>query len=73
MKYAIVIEKSPSNYGAYAPDVDGCIATGDTLEEVKQNMQEALEFHFEGMREDKLPIPEPPSQVAYVDVEIPAP
>jgi predicted RNase H-like HicB family nuclease len=74
MKYAIVIEKVPnSNYGAYAPDVDGCVATGNTLEEVKQNMKEALEFHFEGTREDGLPIPAPSSEVAYIDVEVPAP
>ncbi len=72
MKYAIVIEKVPnSNYGAYAPDVDGCIATGDSIEEVTRLMQEALAFHFKGMREDGQPIPEPTSQIGYVDVPIP--
>lgn len=55
-KYAIVISKVPnSNYCAYAPDVDGCIATGDSIEEVTRLMKEGLEFHFEGTREDGLP------------------
>jgi predicted RNase H-like HicB family nuclease len=71
MKYAIVIEKAAdSNYGAYAPDVDGCVATGDSIEEVTRLMQEALAFHFKGMREDGDPIPEPATQVAYVEVSI---
>jgi predicted RNase H-like HicB family nuclease len=69
VKYAIVIEKVPgSNYSAYAPDLPGCVAAADTLEEVKQLMQEGIEFHLEGMREDGLPIPEPTTQVDYADV-----
>jgi predicted RNase H-like HicB family nuclease len=68
MRYAIVIEKAPGNYSAYAPDVPGCVATGDTVEEVMREMREALAFHFDGLREDGLPIPEPSSRVEYVDV-----
>ena len=50
MKYAIVIEKVPgSNYSAYVPDLPGCVATADTLEEIKQLMREGIEFHLEGM------------------------
>ena len=72
MKYAIVIEKVPnSNYSAYAPDVDGCIAAGDSIDEVTRLMQEALTFHFSGMREDGDPIPEPAAEVVYVNVSIP--
>ncbi len=72
-RYAIVIEKVPnSNYGAYYPDVDGCVATGDSIDEVTRLIQEALEIHFRGMREDGDPIPEPTSSVAYAEVEIPA-
>jgi predicted RNase H-like HicB family nuclease len=67
MRYAIVIEQANDNYSAYAPDVPGCVATGATLEEVQQAMQEALAFHLEGLREEGLPIP-PPSTVAYVEV-----
>jgi predicted RNase H-like HicB family nuclease len=69
MKYAIVIEKAPgSNYSAYVPDLPGCVATADTLEEIKQLIQEAIEFHLDGMRKDGDPIPEPTTQVAYAEV-----
>ena len=71
MKYAILIEKGSHNYSAYIPDVPGCVATGTTLEEVKQQMQEALEFHLEGLREDAEPIPEPTTLCDYVKVKIP--
>ncbi|HEY2975564.1 MAG TPA: type II toxin-antitoxin system HicB family antitoxin [Pyrinomonadaceae bacterium] len=66
MQYAMIIEKGETNYSAYFPDLPGCIATGKTLDEVKQRMSEALEMHLRGMREDGLPIPEP-SLVEYVD------
>jgi len=69
MKYAIVIEKAPgSNYSAYAPDLPGCVATADTVEEIKRLMKEGIEFHLEGMREDDAPIPEPTTQVDYAEV-----
>ena len=68
MKYAVIIEKAENNYSAYAPDIPGCIAVGDTLEETKQMIQEAIEFHLEGMREDGLPIPEPTTHTEYVEV-----
>lgn len=70
MKYAIVIEKSSNGFGAYAPDVPGCIACGETLEETIQLMKEALEFHFEGMMKDGEPIPQPTSNCTYVEPEI---
>jgi predicted RNase H-like HicB family nuclease len=68
MIYAIVIEKGTANYGAYVPDLPGCIATGDTLEETEQNIREAITFHLEGLREEGLPIPQPSSKVEYVEV-----
>ena len=68
MRYAIVIEKAPSNYAAYVPDLPGCIATGATVEETESLIREAIEFHLEGLKEDGLPIPPPNSQVEYVDV-----
>jgi predicted RNase H-like HicB family nuclease len=67
MRYAIVIEKAENNYAAYAPDVPGCAATGATIEEVKRELQEALKFHFDGLREDGLPIPQPTAQADYVE------
>jgi predicted RNase H-like HicB family nuclease len=57
MRYTILIEKAENNYAAYVPDVSGCVATGKTLAEVKQQIQEALLFHLEGMLEDSEPIP----------------
>ena len=68
MRYAIVIERADNNWGAYVPDLPGCVATGDTLEETTQEIEEAIEFHIEGMREDGLPLPEPTTQVTYVEV-----
>jgi predicted RNase H-like HicB family nuclease len=66
MQYAMIIEKGERNYSAYLPDLPGCIATGETLDEVKQRMREAVELHLRGMREDGQPIPEP-SLVEYVE------
>jgi predicted RNase H-like HicB family nuclease len=68
MRYAIVIEKAPSNYAAYVPDLPGCVATGATVEETEKLIREAIEFHLEGLRADGLPIPPPISQVEYVEV-----
>lgn len=68
MRYAVVIEKAPTNYAAYAPDLPGCIATGATVEETESFIREAIEFHLEGLKADGLPIPLPSSQVEYVDI-----
>ena len=73
MKYPIIIEQALGNYSAYSPDVPGCGTVGDTIEETKQNIVEALEFHFEGLLESGLSIPEPTlgSKEEYVEVQIP--
>ena len=68
MRYAIVIEKAPSNYAAYVPDLPGCVATGASVEETESLIREAIEFHLEGLKADGLSIPPPTSQVEYVDV-----
>ena len=68
MRYAIVIEKAEGNYSAYVPDLPGCVATGATVAEAESEIREAIAFHLDGMREDGLAIPEPQSQVEYVDV-----
>lgn len=65
---AIVIEKAGSNYSAYVPDLPGCVAAGQTAEETEGRIAEAIAFHIEGLKEDGLPIPEPTSTLAYVDV-----
>ena len=66
MRYAIVIEKAGNNYGAYVPDLPGCIATGDTVEHVKAEIRDAIRFHIEVMQEDGLDVPPPSSSVDYI-------
>ena len=68
MRYAIVIERAETNFSAYVPDLPGCVATEATVEEVEAQIREAIAFHLEGLREDGLPVPQPSSQVEYVDV-----
>ena len=68
MRYAIVIEKAENNYAAYLPDLPGCVATGQTIEETEQQIREAIDLHLRGMREDGLPVPEPSSGVDYVEI-----
>lgn len=69
MEYAVVIEKEPkSDWGAYVPDLPGCIATAKTRSEVERLIKEAIELHLAGMREDGLVIPEPSSSVITVQV-----
>ncbi len=68
MRYAIVIEKAAVNYSAYVPDLPGCVATGVTLEEVEQQIKEAISFHLEGLREEGLPIPEATTLCEYVQI-----
>ena len=67
MRYAMIIETGKQNYSAYLPDLPGCVATGKTVEEVRQRMREAIELHLAGMREDGLPIPEPTTLADYVE------
>ena len=67
MSYAIIIEQAETNYSAYVPDLPRCIATGATLEEIEQNIREAIEFHLDGLREDGLPIPVPSTVVEYCE------
>ncbi len=68
MRYAVVIEKTEANYSAYVPDLPGCVATGETLEETERLIREAIEFHLQGLREDGQHIPPPNSKVEYIEV-----
>ena len=67
-KYLIVIEKTGTGFSAYSPDLDGCVSTGNTRDEVEGNMKEAIEFHLDGLREEGDPIPEPSTESAYLEV-----
>ena len=71
MKYTVIIEKGPTSYGAYIPDIPGCVAVAEAREEVVSLIQEAVIFHLEGMAEDGETIPGPASTAIEVDVPIP--
>ena len=68
MRYAIVLEKTTTNYSAYVPDLPGCIATGLTVEETENEIKAAIAFHIEGLIEDGLEIPKPVSIVEYLEI-----
>jgi predicted RNase H-like HicB family nuclease len=68
MKYAVIVEEGENSFGAYVPDLPGCAAVANTREEVLELIQDAIEFHLEGLREDGQPIPEPSSSIEYVEV-----
>ena len=71
-KILVVIEKGESSYGAYSPDVPGCVAVGDTREETLRLFREALNDHLELMRDEHLPLPEPQTSVEYLDIPLSA-
>ena len=68
MEYTIVIEQTPRNFSAYAPDLPGCVATGSTLDEAVREMRTAIAFHIESLREHSEPVPAPLCTTAVVDV-----
>ena len=70
MKYAVVIEKGPTSYGAMVPDLPGCVAVAETLEEVESLIREAIEFHIEGLRNDGSPVPPPTTICEYVETQV---
>jgi predicted RNase H-like HicB family nuclease len=66
-----IVKRVPnSNYGASVPDLPGCVSTGDLLDEVRNNIRDAIQFHLEGMREDGDPIPEPTTPVEYAEIQL---
>ena len=67
MKYAVVFETSKDGFGAYVPDLPGCIAVGETLEEVEGLIQEAIELHIQGLCEDRIDVPPPSTRCEYVE------
>jgi predicted RNase H-like HicB family nuclease len=67
-KYLVLFEQTDNNWGAYSPDVPGCVATGATKEECEQMFREALEFHLESLRDHGDPIPEPSTEYSFVEI-----
>jgi predicted RNase H-like HicB family nuclease len=70
MKYLVVIEKGSTSFGAYVPDLPGCVAVGASRAEVTRLIHEAIQFHLEGMKEDGLPIPQPHSYSELVEARM---
>ena len=69
MHYLVVVEEGPKSFGAYVPDLPGCIAAGDSREEVLVLIREAIEFHLDGLKADGQPVPAPSSSSEIVEVE----
>jgi predicted RNA binding protein YcfA (HicA-like mRNA interferase family)/predicted RNase H-like HicB family nuclease len=69
MKYAVIVEEGDTSFGAHVPDLPGCVAVAETRQEVLELIQEAIEFHLEGLRQDGQPIPPPSSSVEYVEIQ----
>jgi predicted RNase H-like HicB family nuclease len=70
MKYLIVIEQTKTGFSAFSPDVEGCIATGSTREEVEKRIKEAIEFHLEGLRVEGYSIPEAHTYSKYLELSV---
>ena len=68
MQYLVIVEKGQTSFGAYVPDLPGCIAVSSTREEVLVLIHEAIEFHIDGLREDGLPITPPSSQSELIEI-----
>jgi predicted RNase H-like HicB family nuclease len=68
MQYLTIIEKTATGYSAYSPDLLGCVSTGETYEDVEQNMREAIAFHLEGLRLEGYEVPQPSTLSTYIEV-----
>ena len=68
MRYMVVIERGETSWGAHVPDLPGCIAVGETREEVVQLIREAMDLHIESLRQDAIPVPLPSSESEFVEV-----
>ena len=68
MRYMVVVEEGPNSFGAYVPDLPGCVAVGESKQEVLQLIQEAIEFHLEGIKDKGASVPQPHSYSEFVEV-----
>jgi predicted RNase H-like HicB family nuclease len=70
-EYVVIYERGKEgeeNWGAWVPDLPGCISTGETLEEVRGHIREAIQLHLEGLKAEGLPVPEPSTQVDHIAI-----
>ncbi len=70
MQFTVIIEKGDTSWGAYVPDLPGCIAAGETREDVQKLIREAIRFHIEGLREQGETVPEPHSFGELVEIGV---
>jgi predicted RNase H-like HicB family nuclease len=68
MRHMVVVERGETSWGAHAPDLPGCVAVGETREEVLRLIREAIEFRIDGLRQDGMPVPPPSSEGEFVEV-----
>lgn len=68
MRYMVVIEQGPNSFGAYVPDLPGCIAAAETKQDVLRLIREAIEFHLEGLKDEGVSLPQPHSSSEFIDV-----
>ena len=68
MNYVVVYEKSDTGWAAYFPDLPGVVTTGRTREDVRSLILKAIEFHFDGLKEDRLPIPQPSAEAELISI-----
>lgn len=68
MKFSVIIEKGKDGYGAYVPDLSGCAAAGESREEVVKLIQEAIEFHIEGLKEEGQEVPVPLTSIEVIEI-----
>jgi predicted RNase H-like HicB family nuclease len=68
MRYMVVVERGETSWGAHVPDLPGCVAVGESREEVLKLVREAIEFHIDGLKQDGLPVPVPSSESEFVEV-----
>ena len=70
MRFAVVIEQGPTRFGAYVPDLPGCVAVGESLDEVRTLISDAVELHLQDLRSSCSPIPQPSSLAEYVEAPV---
>jgi predicted RNase H-like HicB family nuclease len=68
-RYMVIVERGDSSWGAHVPDLPGCIAVGETREEVLDLIREAINLHIDGLKREGSPVPRPSSEGEFVEVE----
>jgi len=70
VKYLVIIEETPDGYGAWLPDLPGCIALGKSLQQVLALMEETIDLHLRAMARDGEVVPLPSARGALIEVDL---